>query len=213
MNSSDISNADFPKSAIFSLVDVSLLDIMRGATADLYEDFRSSVMANDSFVTRDHYVKHLYAFHQTLSSLMENISWPILEAQGLAHAKQRLDRCRNIRKDLESLGDSGPVKKLNQDEDKNHEQCLATSIGYVYVIEGSVHLGRDMAAAFLAADIGITANQTTFLRGYGKDTYTMWREVLIWLDRYECDDALKLKARDAAVNAFELLSTALTPKS
>ncbi len=213
MNSSDIPDANFPKSAIFSLVDVSLLDILRGATADLYEDFRSSVMTNNAFVTRDHYVKHLYDFHQTISTLMEKICWPLLEEEGLSHTTERLARCRKIRKDLESLGNAGPEKRLNQDEDKCAELCLATSIGYVYVVEGSVHLGRDMAAAFIAADIGITKEQTTFLRGYGKQTYKMWRDILIWLDRYECSDAMKLKARDEAISAFAQLSKALTPKS
>lgn len=204
-------NAPSRPSDLFSAVGTGLLTRLRISTSHLYEAFEKGVLADASVLTRENYVTHLQRFHDAASSILARIRWAQLAELGLDRVDARRDRFAEIERDLESLGADMPEGEIFTCPSRKGDVTAAESVGYAFVLEGSVYIGRDMAAAFLRAPCGIEPSNTRFLRAYGVQSYDFWQSLIRWIDSIEADEAFITEACAAAVCAFQILSESLTP--
>lgn len=197
---------------IFSAVGTSLLARLRMSTADLYEDFISSVLVDESAVTFDSYITHLQQFRAAAAACLAEMSWQHLAELRLCDIANRRARFGKIDKDLASLGQDVPEKEIYTDPSLKGHVSAAQSVGYAFVLEGSIYIARDMAAAFLAKDVGVTRHNVSFLQGYGRQSCLYWRAFIHWLEHLEVDEDFIQEACASSVEAFGKLADALTPE-
>ena len=196
---------------IGDLYETSLLEDLQQATSQLYDEFSEDVMSDASIITREAYITHLRRFHDAARLCMQRIDWDRLSALGLGHCDERRARYKLMRQDLESLGVEGPEQTLDDSSEKVAGLSDELVIGTVYVLEGSIHVGRDIAAAFIKGRVGIKAKNTRFLSGFGIRTHARWQELMLWLDGQRWEQKRREVACSAAKDAFAILAKSLTP--
>lgn len=156
----------------------------------MHERLDRGVIERGALATREGYVQFLRASLSVVA--------PIERALAAFTEFPIAGRADKLRSDLAALG-SKPAT-----ESADAALTRAEAEGAAYVIEGSA-LGGLVLARRVEAELGVDAEQTSYLRLRGDRTASFWREFIARLDRWgtQASDAERSEACTAAVHVFD----------
>ncbi|MBK1825658.1 biliverdin-producing heme oxygenase [Haloferula rosea] len=179
---------------MFGSIEVPLGRLLRAATADAHRrlDEQLSVEAITRSVSccHDYLARHADALREVDGQL----DWASIGALELPDLSARRARYALL---LDS--------EMNAPEPSacaRPSLSTAGMVGALYVLEGSVHGGREILKALNARFPNLGPESTSYLAGFGEETAVMWRSFLNWLDTLDFDAAGKEEASDAARMVF-----------
>ena len=186
--------------------------VMREATRDAHERLHGIPALHRlaaGTITREDYVallRRFLAFHETAERCLAE--GPSLCALGIVLEDR--NRSRQIRADLEALGDETPAAQGAMT--LRVPPSIPAALGYLYVIEGATLGGRILARALdplLGAGEG---PGRSFLLGYGTLHAAMWRAVCDAIDVCGADEESRHAMTTAALDAFACFETLVAVK-
>lgn len=192
---------------------MSLLQLLRDHTRDIHSRLDTSVRVGEATGSLKGYADYLDTFYRGLLASMERIDWSRAENLGLPHAERRRGRYDSLTEDLRKLGEEVPPLPAQPAAGTSD----AATAGCLYVLEGSVHGGRQLLK-MLEANAGPVAHDASrFFRAFGEETPEMWRHFTGWLDNLPNDGGFESEAVDAAVwcfrqfvSAFEIRASSIS---
>ncbi len=185
---------------------MSLLQTLRNATHAIHRQLDEVVPLESVTRSRRDHTAYLERFHLGLSQCWPVLDWDQLGRLGLPDLAARKARYHSLALDLAELGiPVPPLAKSATPVD------AAQSVGCLYVLEGSLHGGRQILAELERRTGLLPAGQARFLRAFGERNDTAWRDFVSWLSSIEASPTFEEAASRSAVKAFDHFLAALNP--
>jgi len=187
---------------------MTLLQALRSATQASHQQLDRQISTDEVTVGKESYVRYLERFYQGLVACWPQLDWTLLEKWELPELSARQARYHALTADLHSLGHTvAPLEMA-------HESGQAAStIGCLYVLEGSIHGGAILLAELEKNAGPLPANTCGFMRGFGDHNRSYWKDFVSWLESLNAGDDFMKLATATAVKAFENFSTAFGAES
>lgn len=181
----------------------TLLQELRDATREIHDQVDRLVSVNPPSVSVSSYADYLARFHDGLSESWAMLNWSALRELGLPDAEARKRRYASLVHDLSSLG-------CDADDFADEMNAgPATSVGCLYVLEGSVHGGQILLSALRKNAPHVADESVRFLTGFGSENSTLWRSFMSWLQSLDANPEFVADARKAAIRTFECFLVSL----
>ena len=185
---------------------MNLINLLRSATGELHKRLDSSPWVEVATTSREGYADYLQRFQSGFLKCELQVDWHAMEQLRIPDGGMRRGRYERLANDLVALG---RPKRGKRDPDGAGSATPGSSVGSLYVLEGSIHGGKHMLAA-LEKKVGeISEEESGFFRGFGERTAGSWREFVNWLDHLAFDENFEKEATAAAVRSFEYFIDAL----
>jgi heme oxygenase len=187
---------------------MTLLQALRNATLASHQKLDRQIPTEAVTASRESYARYLERFHEGLVACWPQLDWELLTQLGLPELPSRQARYHALAADLHELGH--PVPRLESGTTPGH---APTTIGCLYVLEGSIHGGAILLAELERTTGPVPANACGFMRGFGDQNRQFWKDFVAWLESLDAGDEFLESASTAAVGAFEHFITAFSTPS
>lgn len=171
---------------------------LRAATADAHRrlDEELSVDAITTSVARCH--DYLARHAEALREVDGLLDWNAFGALELPDLSVRRARYALL---LGPMGDG-----IGSSASSGSRLSPAGMVGALYVLEGSVHGGREILKELNTKFPDLGPESTDYLGGFGEETPAMWRRFLSWLDGLAFDASEREEASEAARTVFRVFT-------
>ncbi|MEK7952211.1 biliverdin-producing heme oxygenase [Luteolibacter soli] len=182
---------------------MTLLQALRNATQASHQQLDRQISTGEVTASRDSYARYLERFYQGLAACWPQLDWALLASLGLPQLAARQARYHSLTADLHALGH--PVPRL---EMRHESHQAASAVGFLYVLEGSIHGGAILLSELERNAGPLPADTCRFMRGFGDQNRSHWKDFASWLEGLDTGDDFVKPATAAAVEAFERFATA-----
>ncbi|RYD67201.1 MAG: hypothetical protein EOP83_03290 [Verrucomicrobiaceae bacterium] len=187
---------------------MTLLQALRNATQASHQQLDRQISQEESTASRQSYARYLERFHRGLAACWPKLDWALLAKLELPELPARQARYHALTADLQALGH--PVPKLEMGIEG--EQAAST-VGSLYVLEGSIHGGAILLSELEKNAGPQPANTSGFMRGFGDQNRSYWKDFTSWLESLDTGEDFQKLASASAVEAFERFTTAFGAES
>ncbi|WP_193213591.1 biliverdin-producing heme oxygenase [Luteolibacter marinus] len=178
---------------------MSFISRLRSATGELHRQLDASPWAEEAVRSRRGYAGYLERFHRGLAGCWPEVDWHQAAELGLPDLEMRQGRYRALESDLAALG-----RRIDRMPARTSAGAAApgTTVGCLYVLEGSVHGGRQLLGLLESNTGPVAEAESAFFRGFGERTASSWREFLAWLELMDPPAGFHEAAEDSARRSF-----------
>jgi len=176
---------------------MTLLQALRNATRASHERLDRQISGEDVTANAEAYARYLARFHDGLAACWPQLDWGHFSRLGLPQSAEREARYHALTSDLRALG--RPVSALGTVEEPEDP---AAGIGCLYVLEGSIHGGTVLLAELEQKAGPLGADVTGFLRGFGDNNRSHWKDFVSWLESLDAAEGFLEAASTSAAAAF-----------
>lgn len=187
---------------------MTLLQALRSATQASHQQLDRQISQEEVTASRQSYARYLERFHQGLATCWPKLDWTLLAKLKLPELPARQARYYALTADLHALGH--PVPPLSAEFQSGQ---AALTVGCLYVLEGSIHGGAILLSELEKNTGSLPANASGFMRGFGDNNRSYWKDFTSWLDSLDAGDDFQKLACVSAVEAFESFATAFGAES
>lgn len=173
-----------------------LLQELRDATSDLHRQLDRLIPESSPAADLSAYQDYLLRFRRGVAASWPMLDWNLLDALDLPEAGLRKNRYHRLGTDLGNLGLPHPPLADEASSD------AATSVGCLYVLEGSIHGSGVILSDLRSHGTAIPEDSLGFLGGFGDDTPRMWSSFVSWLRSLETSPGFTSGACEAARATF-----------
>jgi heme oxygenase len=188
---------------------MTLLQALRNATHASHQRLDRQISTEEITASRETYARYLERFHEGLRACWPQLDWELLARLGLPELPARQARYHALAADLHALG--RPVTLLGVGSALGVQP--ATTIGCIYVLEGSIHGGAILLAELERTTGPLPADACGFIRGFGDQNRQFWKDFVSWLESLDSGDEFLGFASTAAVATFDRFIAALSAPS
>ena len=188
---------------------MTLLQALRNATHASHQQLDRQISTEEVTASRESYARYLERFSEGLAACWPQLDWELLARLGLPALPARQARYHALISDLDALGH--PSHPLEAHSAPGLQP--ATTVGCLYVLEGSIHGGAILLAELERATGPLPANACGFMRGFGDQNRQFWKDFVSWLESLDAGDEFLESASTAAVGTFEHFIAAFSASS
>ena len=186
-----------------------LLQALRNATQASHQKLDRQISTEQVTASRESYARYLGRFYEGLGACWPQLDWELLARLGLPELQARQARYHALTTDLHALG--LPVPRLGMRSTSRVQP--ASTIGCLYVVEGSIHGGAILLAELEQTTGPLPANASGFMRGFGDQNRQFWKHFVSWLESFDAGDEFLESASTAAASTFEQFIAAFSAPS
>lgn len=187
---------------------MTLLQALRNATQASHQQLDRQISQEEVTASRQSYARYLERFHQGLTTCWPKLDWALLAKLELPELPTRQARYHALTADLHALGH--PVAQLEMGLGSGE---AASTVGCLYVLEGSIHGGAILLSELEKKAGPLPANTCGFMRGFGDQNRSYWKDFTSWLESLDAGEEFQKLACASAVEAFERFATAFGAES
>lgn len=193
---------------------LSIRELLKEKTLPLHKELENTQLSKNlvsANLTLDEYIKYLKIM-KTIHSQIEAklIEFKEFESKGI----KPIQRCRLnlINKDLEILDASLSLENMNSLEILENF-TFEKAVGFMYVLEGSTMGGSFLAPRLQHFKGNNDEVATNYFLAYGKNTLSMWKEFVAFLDVLDEDEKVnKKEIIDSSILLFKYLIEVMDEK-
>lgn len=187
---------------------MTFLQALRNATQASHQQLDRQISQEEVTASGESYARYLERFYQGLAACWRQLDWTLLAKLDLPELPARQARYHALISDLHALGH--PVQRLETGLGSGQ---AASTVGSLYVLEGSIHGGAIMLSELEKNAGPLPANIRGFMHGFGDQNRPYWKSFTSWLESLDAGDDFQKVASASAVETFERFATAFGAES